>query len=398
MKKVLIASLLLGLGTQVAHASKARLIALGQDKDGSLFLDDSRNVFKNASYVNNVGNMAFIDFGSTGQAGQVNVDVDANQKAEGGAFFKYNAMTYGVYLGNENDTGVLLKSLAGTGGVTMPQSDNVLELSVAGKAALDWGVTLGWAPTKDEQGASPKENKSLYTRLGIAKNQWEAYVNVSIQGESDDRINDKKYDGGGAYDLGGSYEFGENTVFARYKTVDWDQIDAGTKTKGDYMEYKVGLGHTQEVSSSSRVIYELRYDAAEANVKFAGTPAMGKITEVPFLVGFEADANSWLTLRGSISQTLFGSTEGKNVSATNFGAGVVPFLRAKFKLPAQDNYKGSIKNSTNVNAGATLKFGNLSVDGLVGTGGNGTATSTTAETGSLSLDRLMTRVSATYMF
>lgn len=395
MKKLLIASMLLGLGTQVAHASKARLIALGQDKDGSLFLQDSRNMFRNASYVNNNANMAFFDYGSNGNA--LGLDLESSQKAEGGVFVKHNSLTYGVYLGNENDTAVILKNIMATSLATLPpQSDNVLELSVAGSAAVNWGLTLGWAPTKDEQGAAVKENKSLYTRLGVAKDQWEAYANVSIQGESDDRINNQKYDGGGAYDLGGSYKFGHNTAYARYKTVEWDQIVSGTTTKGDYMELKVGVGHDHAISSTSRVIYELMYDSAEANVKYASNPSKANYWHLPLVIGFESDATSWLTLRGSISQSLLGETELKNLSSVPL-AQMQGVLAARFKAPTQNNYKGSIKNSTNVAAGATLNFGKLTVDGSIGTSGND-GVGDGDETGSLSLDRLMTRVSMSYMF
>lgn len=398
MKKLMIAAALLGLGTQVAHASKARLIALGQEKDGSLFMEDSRNLFRNASYVSNAAGMAFIDFGANGAAG-TSLDSDTSQKAEGGAFMKAGSLVYGVYLGNESDTGVLLKSLPrGAASAAMPQSDNVLELSVAGSHNVNWGATLGWAPSKDETTTPNKENKSLYARLGVNKNNWEAYANVSISGESDNGAGEK-YDGGGAYDVGGSYVMGHNTVYARYKTVEWDQIASSVTTKGDYKEMKVGFGHNHELSARSRLIYSLSYESVEANIKYAAGNTKGEFTQVPLVVGFEADANSWLTLRGSISQSLIGDAEVKNV-ANVANAINRQVLAAYFKSPnAGADYKGSIGNSTNVNAGATLNFGKLSIDGLIGTGGtSGTATTTDAETGSLSLDRLMTRVSATYMF
>lgn len=402
MKKILIASALLGLGTQVAHASKARLLALGQSKDGSHFMQDTRNLFRNASYVSNAAGMAMIDFGRSAGGAGTGLDSDTAQKAEGGAFVKAGSLVYGVYLGNESDTGVLLKSLPrGAASAAMPQSDNVLELSVAGSHSINWGATLGWAPTKDETVTPNKENKSLYARLGVNKDAWEAYANVSISGESDNGAGEK-YDGGGAYDVGGSYKLGENTLYARYKTVEWDQVAASVTTKGDYKEMKLGVGHTHELSATARMICELTYDSVEANIKYAAGNTKGEYSQVPLIVGFEADANSWLTLRGSISHNLIGDAEVKNV-ANVANAVNRSVLAAYFKSPnAGADYKGSIGNSTNVNAGATLNFGKLSIDGLIGTGGtNGTATSGSAaspDAGTLSLDRLMTRVSATYMF
>ncbi len=399
MKKLVIAAALLGLGTQVAHATKARLTALGQDKDGSLFIQDSRNIFRNASYVSDMAGMTVIEFGRSAGAAGTSLDSDTAQKAEGGAFMKVGSLVYGIYLGNESDTGVLLKSLPrGAASAAMPQSDNVLELSVAGSAGINWGATFGFAPSKDETTTPNKENKSVYARLGVNKDKWEAYANVSISGESDNGAGEK-YDGGGAYDVGGSYKMGMNTLYARYKTVEWDQIAASVKTKGDYKDMKVGFGHNQELSSSSRMIYQITYDSVEANVKYAAGNTKGEFTQIPLVVGFEADANSWLTLRGSVSHNLMGDAEVKNVAnVTNAINRQV--LAGFFKSAnAGADYKGSIQNSTNVNAGATLTFGNLNVDGVIGTGGNsGTATTTAAETGTLSLDRLMTRVSMTYKF
>ena len=56
--------------------------------------------------------------------------------------------------------------------------------------------------------------------------------------------------------------------------------------------------------------------------------------------------------------------------------------------------KKSEANTTNVAAGATLNFGNLKVDGVIGTQGNGSAT----ENGTLRTDNLMSRVSVHYWF
>lgn len=399
MKKLVLAAALLGLGTQVAHATKARLIALGQDKDGSLFLDDNRNVIRNTSYVYNYANMAYFDFGNNAGAAGTGLDSDTAQKAEGGAYVKVGSLVYGVYLGNESDTAVLLKSLPrGAASAAMPQSDNVLELSVAGNAGVNWGATVGFAPSKDETTTPNKENKSLYARLGANKDNWEAYANVSISGESDNGANEK-YDGGGAYDLGGSYKMGMNTFYARYKTIEWDQIVSNVTSKGDYKEMKIGAGHNHEISSSSRMIYQITYESIEANVKYAAGTTKGEYTQIPLVIGFEADATSWLTLRGSVSHNLIGNTEVKNIS--NVQNAVNRQLLAGFfkSANAGADYKGTIQNSTNVNAGASLNFGNLTIDGVIGTGGNnGTATTTAAETGTLSLDRLYSRAAVTYKF
>jgi hypothetical protein len=101
-----------------------------------------------------------------------------------------------------------------------------------------------------------------------------------------------------------------------------------------------------------------------------------KGTSIPVVAGVEVEATSWLTLRGSVSQTVWGKQEDADDSA--------PF-----------------RNTTKVNVGASLKFGELSVDGVIGNN-DGTMTGATADSsqgkGSLRTDLLMTRVGMTYRF
>jgi hypothetical protein len=54
----------------------------------------------------------------------------------------------------------------------------------------------------------------------------------------------------------------------------------------------------------------------------------------------------------------------------------------------------TIVNSTNVNTGITLNFGDLAIDGMVGASSGNLA----AENGKLNLDTLTTRTAVTYKF
>jgi hypothetical protein len=88
---------------------------------------------------------------------------------------------------------------------------------------------------------------------------------------------------------------------------------------------------------------------------------------MPVTLGMEVDAASWLAFRGSVSQNVLINSEKKTDTGTS-----------------QENSL----NSTSVNGGATLNFGALKVDGMVGATNN-------AE---LHTDTLMTKVAATYSF
>src|SRR5690606_39830 len=116
----------------------------------------------------------------------------------------------------------------------------------------------------------------------------------------------------------------------------------------------IGIGHTHEVAATSRIFTSLQYENRKEKVSTG--PISGEIVtqRLPLTFGFETDATSWLVLRGSISQNIvIGSTK------TTFSTGTGPG-------------KATIQNSTTVNTGATLNFGKLKVDGMVGTTTAGT--------------------------
>lgn len=106
---------------------------------------------------------------------------------------------------------------------------------------------------------------------------------------------------------------------------------------------------------------------------------------IPVTVGLEHDSTEWLTLRGSITQNLLGQAD------NDYDASLTGKVSTLVTTPNPQG-KRTIANSTNVNAGATLKFGDFNIDGLIGVAG-GTSTN---ETGIFTTDNLMSRVSMTY--
>src|SRR5690606_12991304 len=104
----------------------------------------------------------------------------------------------------------------------------------------------------------------------------------------------------------------------------------------------IGVGHTHEVSATSRLFTNLQYENGKEKDKVANTTE--KESKLPLTIGFEADATSWLALRGSIKQVVLVNTEKDNAGK-----------------------KKSQANTTDVAAGATLNFGKLKVDGMIGT-------------------------------
>ena len=94
-------------------------------------------------------------------------------------------------------------------------------------------------------------------------------------------------------------------------------------------------------------------------------------THLPFIIGVEADAASWLTLRASAKQNvILGSSKVNQGDST------------------------TIKNNTTVALGAGLKFNKFTLDSTLAAG----SVPATAGNGSIDANNLMANASLTYMF
>ncbi len=368
-KHIAIAAGLAVLSTS-AFATKARMNALGQGDDrGSFYIQDSRNVFRNASDVNDMTNYVVTEWGQANNA----ADSDVAPHAEGGFFRSAGQFNYGVYLGSDIDAQNAAKTAA-----AVQNQDNNIDLFFGGDMGVKWGVAFGYSSSENETGAIKKENDTMSLGLGVEKGAIEGYVNLGLKDESKGgaAVADK-WEADTGMNVGLSYDWMDYTFFADYDKTGYEQTIAAVKTEQEDTKLTVGVGHNHEVSATSRLFTNISYTSTESESK-GGTVSKSKDTALPLTIGFEADATSWLALRGSVSQNvIIGSN--KNTAGK----------------------KSTIGDSTNVAAGATLNFGKLKVDGVIGTSGNaGTNAGDTAagETGTLSLDRLMTRVAVHYWF
>lgn len=425
MKKLLVLGSSLMLLSTAAFASKARLMALGEDKDGSYFVSDFRNIYINPAHLNAMGNMAVVEWGSDGQAlGGASLDSDAQTKAQGGVVYKLNdTLTMGVVLGDETDVAALtriLSSNGGTAGAFMQTADNVIDLFVAGKGDVNWGANLLYTASKDETGGTNKHDQHAYAlRAGAQKDNWDAHLLMALgaEGDAPNRAHAPKYEGKLGVRVGGSYGFGEsNKAFLMYEQYAWEQshsagAGAGAKRDASFNKWFTGVGHTMKASEKSTLFAkgQVEMTTIELDANAAVRNAEIKRMAVPVTVGFEHAATEWLTFRGSVVHNLHGTVEDRGL-AENFGTsttgGTIRVLATnKYGSSAAGSNGGkkTIANSTIVNAGASLTFGSLSVDGLIGTTGadRGAGTVTTTggtSNGIFSLDNLMSRVSMTYNF
>jgi hypothetical protein len=421
---VLATSALVG---QQAFASKARMIALGEDKEsGSYHVQDVRNIFYNPAQVNQYQDLAIFEWGSETGRGYTStvvyppeVDYNSGPKAQGGVIKSLGDYTLGVYFGNESDTVDLTRAVADTSTTAsarnLKSAEDVLNVFFAGKASsIDWGVGLTYTSTKDDKvdtnadGITDASNGSKQyghaISLGASTETWQGFATVGLGSMSENTraTGQPRYDGKLGLHLGLTYSWNEWTPFVSYKQIDWEQTrDTGSArvtTDGSYTNYEVGIGHERKVSDNITAYARVGYVYKEAELKFSSAPTEIKNVYVPAVFAVEGKALSWLTLRASVAQKLFGRKDNNNYGSLPGGVAGPGSILAQAEFGSAG--KGSLGDTTDVAAGATLNFGDFMIDGLIGKTDfdRGSTNDSGYEDGVLTLDNLLTRVAVSYKF
>ena len=350
MKNTLALVLALAVVSSPAYASRARLEALGEGKNGSYYINDARNMFLNPASIVKHKKKLLLELGSAEPAavGGVRADLPNNSRAQGGFINTFGDFTYAVYLNNVSDS-----SMALFAGTQRPLS--AVEVTLAGEGTIGWGLSLahGYGPT----GAN--NVSTLGARFGVNKDDLSVFGTVGLLGKGTDGTTEAKSKLN--LDLGATYQLGDFTAFGNFISASMENDVA--KTSG----YAVGVGHKKEMTKSTNMF--TRIEARQRKVENAG-PANINAWNLPVVLGAEAQALSWLALRGSITHSLLGQ---RDAAATSVAAGV------------------------------GMTFGDVTVDGLVATnagalagnlGTNGIASSSTFGFG----DDMISRIAMTYNF
>lgn len=388
-KHVLIATGLAVLSTS-AFATKARMTSLGQDSGyGSHYMSDSRNVFRNAANVNSTKNYVVTEWGTAAAT----ASTATAPGAEGGFFREAGAFSYGLYLGSDLESQNAIRTAgagyAGTTGIGFGVAgaharDNELDVVFGGDMGVEWGVRASYASGNDESGtpAVKEKQNSLGLGAGIIMGDLNVYLNLGLNDKTENanNTNGSKFEGDSMV-AGAGYNWMNYTFFGSYESRGAEFTTTGVaKNETTQKIITVGAGHIKEVSATSRLNMDLAYKNTKNEDK-DGTTATNnrevKLSQLPLTVGFETDATSWLSVRGSISQNLFLNNRSDKTGSTTL--------------------KSTDSNTTTVAAGATLNFGKLKVDGSIGNNGTG-GTANAGKSGVLDTDRLLTQVAVHYWF
>ena len=327
-----------------AFATSARLNALGENgATGSYYVQDVRDTFLNPAQIVHFKKHFVLEFAPTDSA-----------SAQGLFTNTFGDYTYGVSLNNNSVRATTAVNTAnaflGTNQVLGPS--RTIEAFLAGEATdMNWGLSLFYSGNGDRNNVDATTNATGGTRTshlfgvraGVDMNNFAVFTTVGIT--SDTQLQDGTVNpdlkGKVSVDVGATYTMDNTVAFAKFTTYGTDMSASGATTEFRTQSYGIGLGHKYEASKSVALFSRLEADytkSTQSNV------ADAKSWNVPVAVGAEAQALSWLALRGSIVQSLVGQNE--TVSGTNL-------VRTN--------------GSTSLNAGAGLTFGDVQIDGTLST-------------------------------
>ena len=388
MKKQLVVALGLTVLATPAFATKARLQALGEDTYGSFYVNDNRNIWLNAAQINNHKDLVTFEWGDTTSPVDVNA---AAPRAEGGVYKTMGNLVWGLHLGGASNTANGLRAASGLA-ITEVQEENVVDVFVGGDAGLKWGANVGYSSSSKGGPTGDAEQESLRTRLGVIAGDIEGYANINIMNSAEDTAGNK-FEGKLGYQVGAIYSLNDYRIFADYRSFDAEgDTTIGNKEDIGLSQLQVGAGRATRLNDKATLFTKAQFVMANAeNDRAVLAGAAGSFQgacsaataaaceeyetmQVPVVIGLEYDAATWLVLRASVGQVVWGTEE----DATN---------------------KRTVQDSTLVNAGATLKFGELSLDGVIGnSNATGAVAGTSTTAGTLRTDVLMSRVGMTYRF
>lgn len=364
------------LSSGKSFASKARMEALGGESNIFYYVNDSRNIFYNPAYVNLVKDFMIVEWGKNHDQKEAS---SYAPKPEGGAIKMGDAFVYGIYLGNTE--GHENRALAANGGTQyVLNQDNSFEVFLGGDAGMNWGASVKYSQSSDEESGFLKEQESLKMRFGILSGRLESFLQFGLYDKSkggettsEEFRNDLTFFGGINYFVDNLvFYFSGSTDGHEYKRAADGQLDRDYS----YLGLKFGGGQTYQMDEGSKIFVDLHYyrERKKTRINMAqGSAAKSKtdLWRMPLTIGLESNVMTWLTLRGSITQNLLS------------------------KVTTSARKDKTERNTTNVNAGATIELGKVKIDGLIGMTDN---TGASSKSGFLSTSNLLTRVSLSYWF
>ena len=357
MKKLL--TLALVLSSASAFATRARVTALGN----SAHLTDVSGVYSTPSDMVTLGDSLTLESGATannfataGAAPNATDSSDINLGAEGLLIRSMGDAKFALGLGHD-DAGTfsyrsaanLIKTNSSLTYAIKPQQ-NPLFLAYATKMAdMNVGAGLRYSNYDDKKGDEKESTMGL--TIDASTSKWDVALDLGLTdewktGATNASPNDS-YKAKSAITLTGGYNLTDSLyVNAGFTTGGFKMEDNAVEVADvDASSYNVGITESMK-KDGSEFFYGAGLTSTTVKEKSSDTKATS--LKMPLIIGVEAEANSWLTIRGSVTQNLLLVDSDKTTTGAATSVETAPGA-----------------NSTKLAAGAGLKFNKLTVDGSI---------------------------------
>jgi hypothetical protein len=340
MKKLLVIAV--ALASVNAYATRARVIALAN----APHLVDTQTVYTNPADIFGLGDYVTLETGLT-------TGTTATNQAEGMVVRTMGDAKMGLSLGHQSANAATWGLRNGLPGALGINQQNPVELTYGAKSGdMNWAGTLVYSALNDKAANNLKES-SMGVRLGARANQWDASLRLGLVNTVQDDVSGKYT---GTMGLGAHFGYQMDTLYWTANVASngykFENAAGVEQAKATVTNFDVGV-MTSVKKDGSEMFYGARL--AQDDMKETVADSKTSSTSLPLFIGMEVDAASWLTLRGSVTQTLQLLNTDKTETAGVTTADTAPGY-----------------NDTVVAAGAGLKFNKITVDGtLQAAGGAG---------------------------
>lgn len=339
MKKLLLISIL-SLGS-FAFATTARMNSLG----GAFHLTDTKTVFAIPSDMLLLPESMELNYGGT----------TVGSNTDGGMMKALGEARLGFFVGAVD------KARTGYLGV-----ENPFTVAYAAKAGdIAWGVLLNYSSSNIKGGTAATDDQTqdfMGLTGSVAMGDLTVMMNLGLtdkaKGTSTDDTAEIKE---APMSLGALYKMGEWTFMGNYDMNTIKETVATVETKTTKSTIQLGAINATKTEGAD-FFYGASY---EIENKKTGSNKVDT-TKMPVIIGVEADAASWLTLRGSVKQNVLlgGKKEtspDKGMDSTAHNTTVAAGLGFKFTKSTLDVTlkaagTGDLNSDLGANAGFTYLF------------------------------------------
>lgn len=355
MKNLLTLAIILSSAT--AFATRARLTALGN----AAHLTDVTTVFTNPADMTSHKDSLTLETGSSNITYVAPILTSAtNTAAEGLLIRSMGDAKIGFALGHDNKMVFVHRYLyADSQGYAAPlviTQQNPFTLMYAAKSGdMAWGASLDYSNFNNKTAGAEMKESSMGLNFGARSDAWDVAVNLLLANTWEAGTTTKSdLKGNTGFTVSGGYNVSSDMyVYGKIVSGGFKSTIANVDDVNyEQMDMMVGVLSTVK-QDANEFFYGIGLQSTSLNQKTAAVgAAKGTAMALPLIIGLEADAATWLTLRGSITQSVLINDRKVSPDVGNPTTDLSP-----------------AENSTTFAAGAGLKFASVTLDGSILSGG-----------------------------